>query len=169
MEQKLKCNFKPRVFISGPITGIHYGNDLKGPKKMLKRLQSLKDFVESYGFKCYLPHEHTGRDVAPSLSADEVFEINLREIKKSCLVIADVSEPSTGVGVEIMLAKLAKIPEVLICEKDSRPSKMALGSCSKVFDYRIDGPNKGEIYFGNQFASQLERHLKLIAIRNDWL
>lgn len=50
-----------------------------------------------------------------------------REIVKCDLFIAEISQPSTGVGMELQIAYERGIPVIGLCRAGSTPSTMALG------------------------------------------
>jgi len=57
----------------------------------------------------------------------EVFERDLRAIDACDVLVADVSEPSHGVGMEVMYAYLRGKRVVLTARRGSRVSRMLLG------------------------------------------
>ncbi|MBO3763387.1 MAG: hypothetical protein JTT16_01935 [Candidatus Brockarchaeota archaeon] len=63
-----------------------------------------------------------------SLSPSYVFERDTNGVKKSDIVVAEVSTPSHGVGMEIMLAITLGKRIIALARKDSRISRMLLGA-----------------------------------------
>lgn len=61
-----------------------------------------------------------------SLHAENIFERDTNGVKASDLLIADVNLPSTGVGMEIMLAYLLGKPIIVFASYDRKVSRMLL-------------------------------------------
>ncbi len=61
-----------------------------------------------------------------------------RVITKCDLFIAEISSPSTGVGMELQMAQEHKIPVIGLCRQGVKPSSMAVGipSVKKVVFYK---------------------------------
>ena len=103
-----------------------------------KTYEKIGKKIQELGFKPYIPHIHTIKEVNqsiedihnPNLSLELreiVFRKNLEIIKKSKLVVAEVSNPSTGTGVEIGFALFFKKPIVCLAKKGVDISSMVLG------------------------------------------
>ena len=103
-----------------------------------KTYEKIGEKIQELGLKPYIPHIHTIKEVNqsiedihnPNLSLklrEAVFRKNLEIIKKSKLIVAEVSNPSTGTGVEIGLALFFKKPIVCLAKKGVDISSMVLG------------------------------------------
>ena len=57
----------------------------------------------------------------------EFYDRTYETITKCNLFIAEISSPSTGVGMELQMAQEHNIPIIGLCKKDTEPSIMALG------------------------------------------
>ncbi|UCE09807.1 MAG: nucleoside 2-deoxyribosyltransferase [Candidatus Thorarchaeota archaeon] len=73
----------------------------------------------------------------PAAEPDEVFQRDVREVRRSDLLITEVSNPSLGVGMEIMLAFELSKPILMFWQTESKPlSFMAKGAPGKaLFEY----------------------------------
>ena len=86
-------------------------------------LDYLIEYVTKQGYNSFVPGK---MEDAPS---KEIFERDMNWIKASNKVIADVNEPSHGVGMEIMYSYLHEIPVIcLLNEKNMPLSRMVEGS-----------------------------------------
>lgn len=86
-------------------------------------LDLLIDFVREQNFLPFVPGK---MEDAPSKA---IFERDINWLKQSNIIIADVNEPSHGVGMEIMYAYIHDIPVICLIDKRNRPlSRMVEGS-----------------------------------------
>lgn len=119
----IRRDVSPKVYISGALT---VPDDLRS---------KLKVFYEEIGEVCiacgcdpYLPHQHTDpvehADVAPPV----VYEIDEGRVASSDLVIAYAGQQSSGVGMEIEIARRCRVPVLLVYEE----SKLADGMVSRI-------------------------------------
>lgn len=85
-------------------------------------LNLLIDFVKDQNFLPFVPGK---MDDATSKA---IFERDIYWLKQSNIIIADVNEPSHGVGMEIMYAYIYDIPVIGLIDKKNRPlSRMVEG------------------------------------------
>ncbi len=71
------------------------------------------------------------------LSSEQIFEKASNSIKKSDVVIAEVTYPSTGVGQQIGLALEFKIPVIALQQEGKKEiSRFAVGTQSSRFEFR---------------------------------
>lgn len=75
-----------------------------------------------------LGHEVVSKWVLEDLTFNDVniFERDTEGVRSSDILIADVSSPSTGVGMEIMLAYMLGKPIFVVAKRGSRISRMLL-------------------------------------------
>ncbi len=86
-------------------------------------LDFLIEYVESQNYHPFVPGK---MDDAPS---KVIFERDLNWLKQSSKIIADVNEPSHGVGMEIMYAYEHDIPVICLLTEVNKPlSRMVEGS-----------------------------------------
>lgn len=64
-------------------------------------------------------------------TAEERFERAIKTIKSSDFILADVSYPSTGQGMELMIAKQLKKPLMLIAQEGNKVSGLIKGAFGK--------------------------------------
>lgn len=85
--------------------------------------KSLKESKLAERHNLVLPHE----------DSDEPFD-SKKFLENHCdIFIAEVSEASTGLGIELGWADIYEVPVICICRKKSNPSS----SISKIFDTTI--------------------------------
>ena len=86
-------------------------------------LNLLIDYVEQQYFHPFVPGK---MEDAPS---KVIFERDMNWLKESSKIIADVNEPSHGVGMEIMYAYIHEIPVICLLDTRNKPlSRMVEGS-----------------------------------------
>jgi thymidylate kinase len=109
---------QPLVYIAGGLTGAK--------RDLLGRYELIRDGCRAAGFDSYLPHQDTGpreADISPS----RVMESNLSALNRSVAVVAELTIPSHGVGIEIHHALLRGIPVLGIARERADISKMVRG------------------------------------------
>ncbi|MGY5853421.1 MAG: nucleoside 2-deoxyribosyltransferase [Candidatus Thorarchaeota archaeon] len=103
------------VYLSGPI--IH---------KQLRKDDFYRGVIhelESRGIEVFAP-----QFLGPA-EPDVIYSRDVEHVRKCDVLIAEVSSPSLGVGMEIMLAIELKTPAILFYKSDSPPlSKMVRGA-----------------------------------------
>ena len=110
------------VYVSGPLTGQ-------------PNVDTLKAFYEKIGEIClhlgmqpYIPHQHSDPIFHSELSPEYIYNLDREKVAKANLVVAYVGLPSTGVGLEIEIARQHNIPVILIYETGRAVSRMVRGS-----------------------------------------
>ncbi|MFX1484411.1 MAG: nucleoside 2-deoxyribosyltransferase [Promethearchaeota archaeon] len=107
------------VYLSAPII-----------KKSLRKdefCSTVVRVIEKLGHNIFAP-----QFLGPA-SPDEIYRRDVDNLRMSDFVITEVSSPSLGVGMEIMLAIELVKPILMFYESDAEPiSKMALGADGKV-------------------------------------
>lgn len=75
-----------------------------------------------------LGHEVVSKWVLEDIHVDDIniFERDTEGVRSSDILIADASSPSTGVGMEIMLAYMLGKPIFVVAKRGSRISRMLL-------------------------------------------
>ena len=96
--------------------------------KFKRQLEDLSDAIECNGFVGVVPHRDTDPEKNLDASASLVYETDLQKILTSNLIVADLSYSSTGLGMELEIAKCNGIPVIAMCKVGSVVSRMALGS-----------------------------------------
>ncbi|RLI62191.1 MAG: hypothetical protein DRO93_01970 [Candidatus Thorarchaeota archaeon] len=112
-----------QAYLSGPI--IH--DDLRRDEFY----HVVVDTLEKNGVTVFAPQ------FLPKASPREIYLRDVREVRVSDFLVAEVSNPSLGVGMEIMLAIELVIPVLLFRHTQSKPlSHMVRGADGKVlFEY----------------------------------
>ena len=64
---------------------------------------------------------------------EERFNKATSDIKEASIIIADVSNPSSGQGMELMLAHMLNIPVICVAEKGKKVSGLIYGAFKEVF------------------------------------
>ncbi|NHJ13226.1 MAG: hypothetical protein EAX95_06085 [Candidatus Thorarchaeota archaeon] len=94
--------------------------------------KTIIEVLQSRGFEVFAPQ------FLPPAEPEAIFQRDVDALRKSVLVIAEISSPSHGVGMEIMLAIELEKPLILFHHKAaSRISKMVTGApgCA-IFEYQ---------------------------------
>jgi nucleoside 2-deoxyribosyltransferase len=111
------------AYLSGPI--IHFED------RRDEFYRVVIDLLEEKGVEVFAPQ------YIPPASPEEIYERDVRNVRACDFLIAEVSSPSHGVGMEIMLAIELSKPILLFFNSSSgRLSKMVSGAPGKaLFDY----------------------------------
>jgi len=92
-------------------------------------VRALRDHIESLGHEIPSRHvaEPTGRQMDSSLSNKQLAERDIAWVVGCDAVVAEVSTPSHGVGIEVALACSREIPVLLVYREGRRVSRLLLG------------------------------------------
>jgi nucleoside 2-deoxyribosyltransferase len=112
---------QPVVYISGP---LHASRDLKSARVFYEYLAGV---VSDLGWTPYLPHQTTDPDRQAHLSPEHVFAHDLDRLVTANAIVADIGQPSSGVGAELGIACERSIPVVGLHALRERPSRFVLG------------------------------------------
>lgn len=103
------------VYLSGPIIHVEDRRD--------DFYKTVIDALKSRGIDVFAPQ------FFPPAEPREIYERDVRYVRKSDVVVAEVSSPSHGVGMELMLSIELKTPLLLFMSSESeRLSKMVSGA-----------------------------------------
>lgn len=91
--------------------------------------------VERHGFRAHVPHLHTtpkGTDIHASTPEGEpdaihIYTTNRGVVESAALIVADVTNVSTGTGIEIGIALLHKKRIICLCQRDAKITRMIRG------------------------------------------
>ena len=111
-----------KVYIAGSLVHV--------PKERWVFYEEIGDVVKSVGLVPHIPHIHTARGLDPKgfeLDPVKVFNTNMGVVRESKLIIADVTNRSTGTGIEIGAALELKKPIIALSKETTRVSKMVTG------------------------------------------
>lgn len=109
---------RPLIYIAGGLT--------RADDRRLQIYGDIREGCNRAGFDSYLPHEDTGSR-QDNLDPARVFGANIGAINRSVAVVAEVSDASHGVGVEIQHANDRRMPVVAIATDRADVSRMILG------------------------------------------
>ncbi len=111
-----------KIFIAAPYTHNLDTDLLNTLEKILKKMK----------FEVIIPHRYV-IDVGDRVK--KAIEDNYKRLADSDIVLADVSEPSHGVGMEIMYAYQCRKEMIFIKKRGSKASKMVLIYTNRVVEY----------------------------------
>ena len=104
-----------KIYLAVPIIN-YYNQDLT---------KRLADLILELGFELSSPWVLSGMDI--NISPKEVFVRDTMGVKFSDIILAEVSKPSHGVGMEIMLAYMEGKRIILLAKKDVKLSALLEG------------------------------------------
>ncbi len=110
------------VYIAGSLLHVY--------KSSWKIYEKIGNVVENFGLKAWIPHIHTADGLDPhgnELDSIHVFNKNVEIIRNSKMVIAEVTNPSTGTGIEIGTALNLNKPVICLVHKDAKLTRMVRG------------------------------------------
>ena len=110
-----------RAYISGALMNVA---DLPAARALYERLGAA---CVAAGYEAYVPHQHAdpGRD--PDMPNLEVAQRDLAQIAGADLLVAEIGEPSLGVGAEIVLALEGRKRVLALAAEGRRVSRFILG------------------------------------------
>jgi nucleoside 2-deoxyribosyltransferase len=104
-----------KIYLAVPIIN-YYNQDLT---------KRLADLILELGFELSSPWVLSGMDI--DISPKEIFVRDTMGVKSSDIILAEVSKPSHGVGMEIMLAYMEGKRIILLAKKDVKLSALLEG------------------------------------------
>ena len=119
------------------------------PIEWLGTYEKIADVVKDFGLDAYIPHiqtpknvGHTIGEIRGSINDDDKFHRDVLhndifQVENSVLVIAEVSNPSIGVGIELGVAFKTGKPVVLLAEMDAKVTPLAIGAAQAGLAYII--------------------------------
>ena len=104
---------------------------IKSKKIDFSLLEYLINWIEKQGFHTFAPGKM--EDAHPKI----IFERDIKWLKQSSIIIADVNEPSHGVGMEIMYAYEHSIPVICLINRKNRPLSRMVEGCpiTRIIEY----------------------------------
>lgn len=111
-----------RIFFAGPLT------DLSNPETIKAFYRRLAQTAGSNGFDYFWAFLNGTDPVKnPDVLPIRVYQVDIRELSKSDIMVAYMGEPSTGTGIEIEYANEHGIPVYILYEQGRRISRMLRG------------------------------------------
>jgi nucleoside 2-deoxyribosyltransferase len=111
-----------RIFFAGPLT------NLKDPGLTKAFYRRLAETAKSNGcdyFWAFL--NGTDPVLNPDVPPKKVYQVDIKQLSHSDMMVAYMGEPSTGTGIEIEYANAHHIPVYILYEKGKRISRMLRG------------------------------------------
>jgi 2'-deoxynucleoside 5'-phosphate N-hydrolase len=121
------------------MTEVYIAGSLRHtPKEWWSIYEKIGALVESFGFKVHVPHIDTTGDVGISTETihdsaldletrSKVYDRNWDVVHNAKLIVAEVTNPSTGTGIEIGWALKLDKPLICLAHKDADVTSMVLG------------------------------------------
>jgi nucleoside 2-deoxyribosyltransferase len=110
-----------RVYLSGPLQG---SSDLVRARHLY---EGIARTLEAVGHEVYVPHLHTDPERAAGISAEQVFQTDVRQLLWADAIVAHIGAPSTGVGAELAIATHEGKRIIAVRRVVETPSRFALG------------------------------------------
>lgn len=151
------------VYISGSLTHI--------PREMWDIYEKIGKVVQEFGLKPYIPHIHTAENLNRSIEQirnsytnfddpvhKDIFNNDMVFVEKSKLIIAEVSTPSIGAGVELGVAFKTGKPVIFLAKRDAVVSSFVKGPVQAGLAHLIRYENEEDAL--SQLKSLLESKFK---------
>lgn len=120
------------VYVAGSLT--------HAPRAWWGIYERIGDIVEQFGLSAYVPHINIPKDINQPVEAilgstndldgflRDVFETDIARVEGAKLIIAEVSNPSTGVGVELGIALKVGKPIICLADKTATVTPFIMGA-----------------------------------------
>jgi len=121
------------------MTDVYIAGSLRHtPREWWGIYEKIGSVVGNFGFKVHVPHIDTVNDLGidtgtihyPNLDSEtrsKVYNRNWDVVHNAKLIIAEVTNPSTGTGIEIGWALKLNKPLICLAHKDADVTSMVLG------------------------------------------
>lgn len=111
---------------------VYFSGSIRGGRSLQPLYAAIVSFLQRRGYEILTAHEADPEvlttEKGAGLSAAEVYRRDLRWLQECDLVIAEVSIPSLGVGVELTLAQQLGKPVICLCQQEVALSAMVDGN-----------------------------------------
>lgn len=108
---------------------IYFAGSIRGGRDKAEDYKKIADYIEKYA---EILDKHVVdpklNSKGESIRANEIYERDIKWIKQSDIVIAEVTNPSLGVGYEIAYAEKLGKRIICLCEKNANLSAMISGN-----------------------------------------
>ena len=114
------------------------------PREWLGVYEKIGEVVENFGMSAYVPHIRTPQEINHSIDAiigstnseqgdgdgfhKDIFAIDIERVENAKLIIAEVSNPSLGSGIELGIALKTGKPIICLANKSSVVTPLILGA-----------------------------------------
>jgi nucleoside 2-deoxyribosyltransferase len=138
----------PQAYVAGSLR--------HSPVSWWKTYEKIGEVIEEAGMKAYIPHINTVKTTGVTIQNSilnpdlddgiraKTYDHSLDAVKKSKLIVAEVSYPSLGTGVEIGIALRLNKKIICLAKKGSNVSSMVRGAAKKGLIRMIDYDNDEE-------------------------
>jgi transcriptional regulator with XRE-family HTH domain len=127
-----------RAYLASALTGLSG----ESRELVISAHTEIRRACTSLGMTVYDPMEHTDPINFSEVSAGDVFLADRREVLSSDVLLALITEPSFGEGMELELARSTLLPVLLIVDGDKSLSKMVLGAPGVKHTVRFSDPSE---------------------------
>ena len=124
-----------KVFVAGRLDQSKLENQ--------KIYEIIAEVCESLGFEVWLPHRDTRKEMKEKFSGAEeivknLYSFDLEKVKSCDLVIAELTNPSFGVGTELRICDEYDIDVIALAKEDANVSVTIIGNpaIKKFFRYK---------------------------------
>ncbi len=116
----------------GRIRAVYFSGAIRGGRQMQPTYAALVEFLQRAGCQVLTAHvaapDVLEREQAAGGSPEDIFRRDMHWLAACDLVVAEVSVPSLGVGVEIATAQHLGKPVLCLCRQDVSLSAMVAGN-----------------------------------------
>lgn len=110
-----------KVYLAGAFTNAK-------KESVMEFMRKIAASLAEHGITPLLPYSMADPTRVTTVSHEDIYEYDVDRISEADAIVAYMSEPSHGVGMEIMLTKLQQKPVILVYEKGRTISRMVLGA-----------------------------------------
>jgi len=126
---------------------VYFSGSIAGGRKYLDIYKKIVAYLKKIGHQVLTDHIVIDNifEFENKLKPEEIFQRDINWLNECDVVIAEISNPSLGVGYEICYALERKIPTLCIYQTGIFISRMIVGntsSCLKLFEY----PDEESLY-----------------------
>jgi 2'-deoxynucleoside 5'-phosphate N-hydrolase len=111
---------------------MYFAGSIRGGRKDVLRYASIIKILKKYGqvLTEHIGHQKVSKFGEKGIKENKIFKRDMQWLKKSDVLIAEVSTPSLGVGYEISTAIFLKMPIICLYReaKDAKLSTMIVGN-----------------------------------------
>ncbi|MBI2426414.1 MAG: amidohydrolase family protein [Candidatus Kerfeldbacteria bacterium] len=110
-----------KIYLAGAFTNAQ-------KESIMEFMRKIAASLPEHGLTPLLPYSMADPTRVTSVSHEDIYEYDVDLICEADAIVAYMSEPSHGVGMEIMLARMQQKPVILVYEKGRTISRMVLGA-----------------------------------------
>lgn len=120
---------------------VYLAAAMTSPNRELSAIQGLARALEASGFEVLTKHvaDPKGKERDESLTDQEIAKRDLNWLGQAHCLVAEVSTPSHGVGIEVMAAAQRGLPVLLLARESAPVSRLLKGLPGVTFSWYRDG------------------------------